>query len=128
MSLEELSNLRNSINNQTNLSEEEKKTRIAVVQTLIENNIIEAEYNNQMSEFINKSVQLGKLKGDSFKIDLEIEIAEEGTAGTVMRFTYDGPSFDPFEKGENVSKSILKKITKNHTYSYYDVNKVSMEI
>ncbi len=76
MSLEELSNLRNSINNQTNLSEEEKKTRIAVVQALMENNIIEAEYNNQMSDFINKSVQLGKLKGDSFKIDQDIRFNE----------------------------------------------------
>ncbi len=76
MSIEELANMRQSISSNPNLSEQEKNARIKVVQALMENIIVQEEYNNQMSEFINKSVELGKLRGESFKIDPDIRYNE----------------------------------------------------
>ena len=66
---------------------------------------------------------LVKRLDEPFKIDLEIEFSD-ATGQVNMNLDYDGGEFDPFKDGEEISMTIVRKLSGDCKHSYDGINHV----
>ena len=84
MNIEQIQSEIKKINNNTNLNNEEKKLRIKVYQTLIELNIQESKYNEQMIKFIQDANEMVTVSDGSFQLNDSLEHNKIALKGNIL--------------------------------------------
>lgn len=84
MSIEQIQMEIQNINDNPNLSSEEKKTRISVYRTLLESTIQESKYNEHMVLFVNGAKDLEARTSGAFQVDQSMENNQIQLKGEIL--------------------------------------------
>ena len=84
MNIEQIQEEIQIISANSNLTKEEKISRIKVYQTFIESSIQETKYNEQMLQFIEGAIELGNVSNQSYQIEDSLDVNKVSLKGNIL--------------------------------------------